>query len=335
MSESTAQPVPTATDLAANEAPTQVAEVAAEVGFKVFAGNLTYSTDEAALKNFFSAFNDEISSIQIIFHGPRSAGYGFVTFKTEDAANKSIEALDKKELDGRPVIVERARPMDHTKEKKPRGRKLGGRRGDKAVPGETSDAPKTDGEAATAEPAVNGEAAPKPKKKRNTKKKTKKPAAEGEAVNGTADAAPATEGAEPTSGAEKTKKPRKPKAPRRPRGEAPTGEPSKSVLFVANLAYSVDETALTEFFTDNGVTVNSARVVRWRWGTPRKSKGYAFVDVGGEEEQKKAMDAVQGKSIADREVTVKIAVNSGHKEGEEDKAEGAPAADHAEPVVAA
>lgn len=330
MSESTAQPVPTATDLAANEAPTQVAEVAAEVGFKVFAGNLTYSTDEAALKNFFSAFNDEIASIQIIFHGPRSAGYGFVTFKTEDAANKSIEALDKKELDGRPVIVERARPIDHTKEKKPRGRKLGGRRGDKAVPGEASDVPKTDGEAA---PATNGEAAPKPKKKRNTKKKTKKPAAEGatEGVNGTAEATPATDGAEPATGAERTKKPRKPKAPRRPRGEAPTGEPSKSVLFVANLAYSVDEAALTDFFTSNGVTVNSARVVRWRWGTPRKSKGYAFVDVGGEEEQQKAIEAVQGKSIADREVTVKIAVNSGHRDGEEDKAE----AGHAEPVVAA
>jgi len=330
MSESTAQPVPTAT----NEAPTQVTEVAAEVGFKVFAGNLTYSTDEAALKNFFSAFNDEISSIQIIFHGPRSAGYGFVSFKTEDAANKSIEALDKQELDGRPVIVERARPMDHTKEKKPRGRKLGGRRGDKGVPGEASDAPKTDGEAAPTEHAVNGEAAPKPKKKRNTKKRTKKPAAEGEAVNGTTDAAPA-EGAEPTSGAERTRKPRKPKAPRRPRGEAPTGEPSKSVLFVANLAYSVDEATLTDFFTENGVTVTSARVVRWRWGTPRKSKGYAFVDVGGEEEQKKAMDAVQGKSIADREVTVKIAVNSGHREGEEDKVEAAePATDPSEHVVA-
>lgn len=60
------------------------------------------------------------------------------------------------------------------------------------------------------------------------------------------------------------REPREPRErkPRREPGEAPLGEPSKSVLFIANLAFSVDEAALTEFFTDAGVNVKTARVVR-------------------------------------------------------------------------
>ncbi|KAG8939508.1 hypothetical protein FRC04_006261 [Tulasnella sp. 424] len=321
-----------ATDLAANEAVVQVNAV--------FAGNLTYNTDEAALKDFFQEFSADIASAQIIFHGHRSAGYGFVTFNTEDAADKAIASLDKKELNGRAVIVERAKPLEAKggdRAERRSKRKFAGRRGSKAVPGEATE-PKADGEtpAAATDGAAQDAAKPKKKKKSN-KRKAKKPsnAEDGEApADGTA--APADASADANAPAERTRRYRKAKAPRRPRGEAPTGEPSTSVLFVANLAFSVDEAQLTEFFTSAGVTVKSARVVRWRWGTPRKSKGYAFVDVGGPEEQQKAMDAVSGKTIADREVTVKVAVNAPHrgedaKEGED----AAPAAaDQVEPVVA-
>lgn len=327
------------TDLEVNEATAQVNGVTAEPGFKVFAGNLTYNTDEAALKNFFQDFSVDILSAQIIFHGPRSAGYGFVTFNTEDAANNAIAALDKKELNGRAVIVERAKPLEAKADRAERRskRKFAGRRGSKAVPGEATE-PKTDGEtpADTGDAVAQGDAAKPKKKKKSSKRKAKKPAnAEGEVLaDGTV--APTDEAADATAPAERTRKPRKPRMPRRPRGEAPTGEPSSSVLFVANLGFSVDEAQLTEFFTSAGITVKSARVVRWRWGTPRKSKGYAFVDVGGPEEQTKAMEAVSGKTIADREVTVRVAVNAPHrgddaKEGEDG---AAPAADHVEPVVA-
>ncbi|KAG9005525.1 hypothetical protein FRB90_010357 [Tulasnella sp. 427] len=329
-------PVTTATDLAVNEATTQVNAVAAEPGFKVFAGNLTFNTDEAALKNFFQEFSADILSAQIIHHGPRSAGYGFVTFKTEDSANKAIPALDKKELDGRAVIVERAKPLEAKGDRTERRnkKKFAGRRGSKAVPGEATE-PKADGEApvAATDPAAQGDAAKPKRKKKSTKRKAKKPAdAEGTTTDAPADATAPADGVQ--DAAERTKKPRKPRAPRRPRGEAPTGEPSTSVLFVANLAFSVDEAQLTEFFTAAGVTVKSARVVRWRWGTPRKSKGYAFVDVGGPDEQQKAMQAVSGKTIADREVTVKVAVNAPHKGDDANEGEDAPAADHVEPVVA-
>jgi RNA recognition motif-containing protein len=104
------------------------------------------------------------------------------------------------------------------------------------------------------------------------------------------------------------------------------GEPSQTVLFVANLGFTIDDAQLAELFTSHDIHVASARVVRKRWGTPRKSKGYGFVDVGSEEEQKKALAALQGKEVDGREIAVKIAVNAQDRDeaGENgEKGEGA------------
>ena len=125
--------------------------------------------------------------------------------------------------------------------------------------------------------------------------------------------------AESAEGAEKKKTPRQPrKRTPRPAGEPPVGEPSTTVLFVANLGFTIDDAQLAELFTSNGINVASARVVRKRWGTPRKSKGYGFVDVGSEAEQKKALAALQGKDVGGREIAVKVAVNAQDKDEAED-----------------
>ncbi|KAG8897311.1 hypothetical protein FRB99_008235 [Tulasnella sp. 403] len=334
-----AQPEPT-TDAAAPQAQDAAVVPAAEPGGKVFVGNLTFTTDEAALRNFFASFADDILSVSIGQRFGRPAGYGFVTFKTDEAANNAIEELDKQELEGRSIVVEWAKPQEQKtaerRERRPK-RKFHGRRGSKAVPGEATE-PKGEGDASATEariddPQPNGDAPAKPRKRKSIRRRKPKTAAtEGAADGANGDAepavnAPAAEG-DATTKPERVRRPRQPRQPRRPRGEAPAGEPSKSVLFVANLAYSVDEVALTEFFAANGIAIKSARVIRRRWGTPRKSKGFAFVDVGDEDEQKKAIDATQGKMIADREVAIKIAVNSRHEE--EAHGEGAePAADDA------
>ena len=86
------------------------------------------------------------------------------------------------------------------------------------------------------------------------------------------------------------------------------------MLFVANLGFTVDDAGLSALFTDAGIQVISARIVRRRWGQPRKSKGYGFVDVGSEEEQAKAIAALEGKDVGGRPIAVKIAVNSPHDE---------------------
>lgn len=97
------------------------------------------------------------------------------------------------------------------------------------------------------------------------------------------------------------------------------------MLFVANLGFTVDDAGLSALFTEAGIQVISARIVRRRWGQPRKSKGYGFVDVGSEEEQLKAIAALEGKDVGGRPIAVKIAVNSSHDEStpNETKEDGA------------
>lgn len=307
-----------------------------EPGFKVFAGNLAYSTTDEGLKTFFEPVKSDILSAQVILRGTRSAGYGFVSLASAEAAQKAVELLNKKELEGREVIIEIAKPADQKdKEKKQKKfKRRPGRRGSKAVPGEVTEAEANgDAEKSAAEGAApSGDEAAKPKKKKSTKRKTKRSKAPA-----SGDAAPAAEGAAPAEGADTTpkKKARKPRAPRpqRPAGEDPAGEPSKSVLFVANLGFSIDDAGLSALFTEAGVHVNSARIVRRRWGKPRKSKGYGFVDVGSEEEQKKAIELLQGKEVSGRAIAVKIAVDAQAAEAEaEAKADAAEAAAAAAPA---
>jgi RNA recognition motif-containing protein len=93
--------------------------------------------------------------------------------------------------------------------------------------------------------------------------------------------------------------------PRRPKRR--DGELSKSMLFVTNLGYRIDDAGLIALFADASIPVTSARIVRRRRGNPRESKGYGFVDVGGEEGQKKAIEALQGQEVDQRRIVVKVA----------------------------
>jgi len=290
-------------------------------GFKVFAGNLAYSTTDDGLKAFFAPVQSDIISAQVIQrrsrNGTRSAGYGFVALTTIEAAQIAVEALNKTELDGRSVIIEIAKPAEE-KDREPRPRKSKkrstGRRGPKSVPGEVTDA-EANGETADkaeAAPATEGAEKPKKKKKKNVRRNKAK-STEGETPAPAADAPPTDAPAEDAP-RPRQRKPRTSRPPR-PAGEDPVGEPSKTVLFVANLGFNIDDDGLAALFTDAGLVVTSARIVRRRWGKPRKSKGYGFVDVGNEAEQKKAIDALQGKEIGGRAIAVKVAVNAPREDG--------------------
>ncbi|KIJ70278.1 hypothetical protein HYDPIDRAFT_164369 [Hydnomerulius pinastri MD-312] len=299
---------------------TQDAVIEEAPGFKVFAGNLAYSTTDEGLKTFFAPVQSDIISAQVILRGTRSAGYGFVAVSSAEAAQKAVETLDGQELDSRKVIVEIAKPNEQKdKEKKEKkAKRRPGRRGGKAVPGEVTEAEangdvKTD-DAVAAAPGTDEAAKPK-KKKKKTNRKPRRKAAEGEASQEPGDEDPAAEGAADAA-PKKQPRVRKPRAPRPPRpvGEDPVGEPSKTMLFVANLGFNIDDEGLSALFTESGVNVVSARVVRRRWGQPRRSKGYGFVDVGNEEEQQKAIAAVEGKEVGGRAIAVKIAVNAPREE---------------------
>jgi len=81
------------------------------MGKKLYVGSLPFEATEDQLRELFEP-HGAIDSIRIImdkFSG-RSKGFGFVEFADDDAAQKAIEAVNGKELGGRALVVNEARP---------------------------------------------------------------------------------------------------------------------------------------------------------------------------------------------------------------------------------
>ena len=77
----------------------------------VYVGNLSYDLSEDDLKTAFEE-HGEVSSAKIIFdrYSGRSKGFGFVEMSSDNEAKAAIEALSGKELGGRTLVVNEARP---------------------------------------------------------------------------------------------------------------------------------------------------------------------------------------------------------------------------------
>ena len=77
----------------------------------LFVGNMNFQTSESDLRTLFEPFG-EIVRIQVMTDRDtgRSRGFGFVEMADDDAAAKAIAALNGKELDGRALNVNEARP---------------------------------------------------------------------------------------------------------------------------------------------------------------------------------------------------------------------------------
>jgi len=72
-------------------------------------------------------------------------------------------------------------------------------------------------------------------------------------------------------------------------------------LYVGNLSYTVDKKDLEQMFAAHG-SVTSAQVITDR--ETQRSKGFAFVEMGSEQEAQAAIAALNGKSIDGRALTV-------------------------------
>ena len=79
---------------------------------KLFVGNLPWSMSLSDLEALFKEFG-ELTDFVIITDrmSGRSKGFGFVTFADEANAAKAAEALNGKEIDGRAIVVNVARPQ--------------------------------------------------------------------------------------------------------------------------------------------------------------------------------------------------------------------------------
>lgn len=80
---------------------------------KLYVGNLPFQTNEQDLQDWFTQAGVSVSTVKLIrdrFSGdPR--GFGFVEIENDDEAKRAIEALNGKELGGRALVVNEARPQ--------------------------------------------------------------------------------------------------------------------------------------------------------------------------------------------------------------------------------
>ena len=80
---------------------------------KLYVGNLPWSVDDNKLKELFAPYG-EISEAVVITDkfSKRSKGFGFVTFANEEDAKKAESEMNGKEVDGREIKVNEAKPRE-------------------------------------------------------------------------------------------------------------------------------------------------------------------------------------------------------------------------------
>jgi RNA recognition motif-containing protein len=78
---------------------------------KLFVGSLSFSTTSEGLREFFAQAGNVTSATVITdqFSG-RSRGFGFVEMSTPEEAQAAVQRLNGKDLDGRQIKVEIAKP---------------------------------------------------------------------------------------------------------------------------------------------------------------------------------------------------------------------------------
>lgn len=80
---------------------------------KLYVGNLPFSVSDKELNELFASYGEitEATIIKDKFSG-RSKGFGFVTFADSASAEKAISEMDGKEIQGRALKVNEAKPID-------------------------------------------------------------------------------------------------------------------------------------------------------------------------------------------------------------------------------
>ncbi len=80
---------------------------------KLYVGNLSFSTSEAQLHELFAAHGDVTSASLVMDRETgRPRGFGFVEFANADQAKAAIAGLNGKNVDGRDLTVNEAKPRE-------------------------------------------------------------------------------------------------------------------------------------------------------------------------------------------------------------------------------
>ena len=246
----------------------------------VFVGNLPFKISQDDLKAFFAPAAAAVE-VNIVKRGNRPLGYGFVAFANEADRNKAVEQCHKKELEGREINVEAAKPKSELPPK-PRKPRFPKRRFPRRKQGSNQEPKQQE----TEDGVIVSHGDESGKKKGQGRPRRRFPARR-----------------------PKNDKENEPRAPRPKRERrVPTGEPSKTTVFLANLPFSVDNDGLRQVFADYKVKTSTV-IVRKATG---RSKGFGFLELESESEQKRLLDDVAGgkKFVReDREIGIKVALS--------------------------
>jgi len=95
----------------------------------IFVAKLSYNTSEDTVRSAFEGYG-EVDSVKIIFdkYEGRSKGFGFVEMPNDAEALAAIEALNESEVDGRTIVVKKAKPRTENRDRRGGGGGGGGRR---------------------------------------------------------------------------------------------------------------------------------------------------------------------------------------------------------------
>ncbi|MFZ0454354.1 MAG: RNA-binding protein [Ignavibacteriaceae bacterium] len=80
----------------------------------IYVGNLSQDVTEEDLNKLFSAYG-KVTSVKIIkdMYSNTSKGFGFLEFSQNSEAQKAINELNSKELKGKEIVVNEARPKNN------------------------------------------------------------------------------------------------------------------------------------------------------------------------------------------------------------------------------
>jgi len=80
---------------------------------RLYVGNLSYNTEEAQLEQLFSTLG-QVESVKLVRDREtgRSRGFGFVEMADDATGRAACEQLNQRELDGRRLTVNEARPQE-------------------------------------------------------------------------------------------------------------------------------------------------------------------------------------------------------------------------------
>jgi len=80
---------------------------------KLYVGSLPYTVDDAKLKAMFDSFGEVISAKVIMDRNTnQSKGFGFVEMTSDTESKEAIKELNGKDIDGRSLVVNEARPQE-------------------------------------------------------------------------------------------------------------------------------------------------------------------------------------------------------------------------------